>query len=1745
MTSQPDQIQTLIASINALLGKATPRLPWVMSSEVTQQRQLLTQTRDYLQSLAKDLEAPGGWGPVDPDSGQITPPRSRDRAGEAEAAQVLQALLLEMQYLKENSLKPLRQELTSLKQQRQTLQTEISSLEAQKLTADNSQQQINQFLETLMARLQADLSQQIAENVAQVAAGQTSDQLLAETIDGELVAEQPQLHPAQRLEQLRLVQSQSDQLLLKLDTTLQTVFESLQKSVESYRDSLAEGLEQMHSLGREGEVIFHALVNHIAQQLGQDTSRYLNTERSDTTLTAGEPAQITGDAPTPDTQTDANLETLDDLMLEDDLAGLDLTPATLAALQTETPDEGAAVDETELDEAFDLPILSDDDLSALQSEDLTVLQAVDPNDASTAQPDSPTSPKNLTAADDPAAVAATDTILGLLDDANGGEASDTSELSPVSDLSDETFDSLFGDSAVEVSEGEVSEAGADRTATSEQPTTEFAADQSELPDLTTMPDLGLASAEMTSMDTSTIDPTALAEAEAWLGLTDTDGTVSPTTDTPEGSESGNSGIGDSGIGNSEPGGDATTLDSLFGESLQREIGDDAEADPMQDTVTSLAELLPEVDATPSETGDDEYAIAADNEDLLTISGGELNQQPSLDIDASLMDQLAADLQTLAADEADDPLPGAELEPLNSLLDQDELENLVADLDLAEPEPLPSAADDDTAVDPMLGDPSADESLPSLADLELSEASEPLPAAERWDLDSETGRADLAEAIDGGIDTDSAAIDDAELSTEALEGLTLEDLSGLSDPTVPDLRDVAAIATDRPITPDSTAGDGIDDLFGGSGWETVTSETDPATDEPESSAPDTLFETLDFGALGDADSFPETEGSDFSTSDSLADLSFDIDTADADVDASALDTGQDPADGRPVDSPDADSIATDDLDQDDVNQDAAAIAALADELEVGDLSPELASELESLSAAADELAAQPSDNWDGLQSDLEEPLLAELPELEISELAEIDPQPETAYLPDPLDPAPPEADPPEADWPVAPPAETDDTSTALLDDLGLAALTTADTTETDDIPSTDELSAFADALATVPAAEGEDTAAALMTDALAPEATAETDLFAGFDESFGDAPALDADDDLSNAALVPPGGGDQSSEQPDVVWCLGLDVGTTGLSAVLMEQTTGQVYPLYWLTDGGTNPEEKWFRLPMAVWLSAHDSSADVDLSSETVGQLAWAEAQQPEAEGLLLTGLKPLLKVAVSYQDERREPEIQWSDTTVLPLQQIELALQQILRQCQVEDATPLRCETIGLESEELRAALQTLQAVVVGYPTNWPDTYSFNLREAVLAAGLVSQVEQIFFIEDAIATLLSGLPDPNDTSAVTTARQPSLYNCNWQGGTLSISAGASLTELALVNLPDNLGDISYDDFGQRSFPYAGDGLDQDVICQLLAAEGARQPLTGASDTSAQDWSWRAELPAGADGRWESLQLESLKLPAAGETALADRHRLQQRLQSSPLGLSLLEAARHLKLILQNQSQFQLDLGNQRWLVRRRDLESRIFLPYIQRINRHLNVLLSQQGISAQAIKQVICTGGSASLPAIARWLRQKFPNATIIQDTYASDRPQSCSRVAYGLANLSRYPQVLDVTRHQYSDYFLLMELLRVFPQQPLPVSGIMHLLEQRGINTKACQLHILALLEGHLPPGLVPTPSDRPWISADSSAVGTYQALTAAPLFTKQTNQIYVPNETQGQRLRAYMEAVVADKAQSLQEPLIAQLAMPIPTL
>ncbi|HAT15639.1 MAG TPA: hypothetical protein DCS91_20515, partial [Microcoleaceae bacterium UBA11344] len=165
-----------------------------------------------------------------------------------------------------------------------------------------------------------------------------------------------------------------------------------------------------------------------------------------------------------------------------------------------------------------------------------------------------------------------------------------------------------------------------------------------------------------------------------------------------------------------------------------------------------------------------------------------------------------------------------------------------------------------------------------------------------------------------------------------------------------------------------------------------------------------------------------------------------------------------------------------------------------------------------------------------------------------------------------------------------------------------------------------------------------------------------------------------------------------------------------------------------------------------------------------------------------------------------------------------------------------LICRACGFEDQStLDAALEDLQGVILGTPANWSDAYRFNLREAVLGAGLVGDSSQIFVVEDAIATLLSAVTSVTNLNLtpgrsgesiaddrVVRLRSPTstvvLDEQSLIGGTLILNAGAATVELALVDLPENMQDLTYADFTCQSFAYAGNAFDQDIICQLLAS---------------------------------------------------------------------------------------------------------------------------------------------------------------------------------------------------------------------------------------------------------------------------------------------------------------------------------------
>ncbi|XGV97213.1 MAG: hypothetical protein ACAF41_31380 [Leptolyngbya sp. BL-A-14] len=320
MTSQKDQIQALITDIDSVLQKTTPRLPWVVSGEMTQQRQILERVRNYLVNFQRRQIAGEGFEQAGarPDllahdiyyqpsqASYQAPPAgpSGERSqysdqGEVAAQQMLQALIQDMGYLRSNLMQPLQSDVEALRQQREALVQEIRQLEAQRQgyagpLPGNQQQVIAEFLQALMNRLQETLPQQVAQSL------KSGNQPplpyggnLALSGSAPIVATSSGA-PASGLGNIQTTQSQSDELLIKLDSTLSVVFESLQRNVQAYEESLSQGLSKMHSLGQQGEMMFTALISHLANQLGQEASSYLQPPTTSTLESARSVTPLTG-----------------------------------------------------------------------------------------------------------------------------------------------------------------------------------------------------------------------------------------------------------------------------------------------------------------------------------------------------------------------------------------------------------------------------------------------------------------------------------------------------------------------------------------------------------------------------------------------------------------------------------------------------------------------------------------------------------------------------------------------------------------------------------------------------------------------------------------------------------------------------------------------------------------------------------------------------------------------------------------------------------------------------------------------------------------------------------------------------------------------------------------------------------------------------------------------------------------------------------------------------------------------------------------------------------------------------------------------------------------------------------------------------------------------------------------------------------------------------------------------------------
>ncbi len=274
MTSQK-YIQSLIDDIDAILPKAEARLPWSKPGDVAAQRRVLERVRSYLVSEQQNLVASPENPPV------LATPEQQEVL-----QQIVQAVTQEMDVMRVNLMQPLQAEVEALHQQRDSLVQEIRQLERTKQQLDsityqktNEQEFISELSQGLIKRCSENLTQQLSQILA------NWEVRLANMESSEAIASAPfnqtnvgsAMHPHDRLEQLRQIQEQSDRLLTNLDANQRALFEALQRNLQGYQESLSQGLDKMHRLGVQGEMLFTALVNRLAQQLGREASTLLQS----------------------------------------------------------------------------------------------------------------------------------------------------------------------------------------------------------------------------------------------------------------------------------------------------------------------------------------------------------------------------------------------------------------------------------------------------------------------------------------------------------------------------------------------------------------------------------------------------------------------------------------------------------------------------------------------------------------------------------------------------------------------------------------------------------------------------------------------------------------------------------------------------------------------------------------------------------------------------------------------------------------------------------------------------------------------------------------------------------------------------------------------------------------------------------------------------------------------------------------------------------------------------------------------------------------------------------------------------------------------------------------------------------------------------------------------------------------------------------------------------------------------------
>ncbi|MCJ8281534.1 MAG: hypothetical protein MJK14_17155, partial [Rivularia sp. ALOHA_DT_140] len=248
---------------------------------------------------------------------------------------------------------------------------------------------------------------------------------------------------------------------------------------------------------------------------------------------------------------------------------------------------------------------------------------------------------------------------------------------------------------------------------------------------------------------------------------------------------------------------------------------------------------------------------------------------------------------------------------------------------------------------------------------------------------------------------------------------------------------------------------------------------------------------------------------------------------------------------------------------------------------------------------------------------------------------------------------------------------------------------------------------------------------------------------------------------------------------DTVWYLGLDLGTTGISAALLNRSTTEIHPIYWSGGNQSSTQIKNFRLPAEVYLPKTSISSD--------------KAENPE-QNIYSAYLKPYLPISLAYKSisetasveirQKWEPILQLNEFSAVPLVWIIRSLSKLLLTLKSDSNSTtlgLTATAIGIQKEQFSDIINNISGIICTCPSNWSEQYRFNIRESLLISQLVEHPQQVFFVEEAIASLLGELEgasgeivklvhDENSSPLVTSDSQLT-------GNTLVINIGASATE--------------------------------------------------------------------------------------------------------------------------------------------------------------------------------------------------------------------------------------------------------------------------------------------------------------------------------------------------------------------------------